>query len=109
MDNAKSIPVRCRQYFSGDNVLDANWVLYLGRHTLETAFLVAAPILIVCIVVGLLVSLFQAVTSLKDMTLSMVPKLFAVGITTVIFGGWMLQVLLKFTNEIFSYIQNYGS
>jgi flagellar biosynthesis protein FliQ len=93
----------------GDNVLDTNWVLFLGRHTLETAFLVSAPILIVCVVVGLLVSLFQAVTSLKDMTLSMVPKLFAVGITAVIFGGWMLQVVLKFTNEIFSYIQGYGS
>ena len=89
--------------------MDANWVLFLGRHTLETAFLVASPILIVCIVVGLLVSLFQAVTSLKDMTLSMVPKLFAVGITAVIFGGWMLQVVMNFTNEIFSYIQNYGS
>jgi len=93
----------------GDIILDANWVLFLGRHTLETAFLIASPILIVCIVVGLLVSLFQAVTSLKDMTLSMVPKLFAVGFTAVIFGGWMLQVLLRFTNEIFSYIQNYGS
>jgi len=89
--------------------MDANWVLFLGRHTLETAFLVSAPILIVCVVVGLLISLFQAVTSLKDMTLSMVPKLFAVGVTAVIFGGWMLQVILKFTNEIFSYIQNYGS
>jgi len=89
--------------------MDANWVLFLGRHTLETAFLVSAPILIVCVLVGLLISLFQAVTSLKDMTLSMVPKLFAVGVTTVISGGWMLQGVLKFTNEIFSYIQNYGS
>ncbi len=89
--------------------MDANWVLFLGRHTLETAFLVSAPILIVCVVVGLLISLFQAVTSLKDMTLTMVPKLFAVGLTAVIFGGWMLQIVLEFTNEIFSYIQGYGS
>lgn len=89
--------------------MDANWVLYLGRHTLETAFMVSAPILIVCVVVGVLVSLFQAVTSLKDMTLSVVPKLFAVGATAVLFGSWMLEVTLKFTNEIFSYIQNYGS
>lgn len=89
--------------------MDANWVLYLGRYTLETAFLVSAPILIVCVVVGLVVSLFQAVTSLKDMTLSMVPKLFAVGITAIICGGWMLEIVLEFTNEIFSYIQNYGS
>jgi len=89
--------------------MDTGWVLYLGRHTLETAFLLSAPILLVCIIVGVIVSLFQAVTSLKDMTLSTVPKLFAVGATAIIFGSWMLQVALKFTNEIFSYIQNYGS
>lgn len=89
--------------------MDTAWVLYIGRHTIETAFLLSAPILGVCIVVGILVSLFQAVTSLKDMTLSTVPKLFAVGVTAIIFGGWMLQVALKFTNEIFSYIQTYGS
>jgi flagellar biosynthetic protein FliQ len=89
--------------------VDANWVLFLGRHTLETAFLVSAPILLVCVVVGLLISLFQAVTSLKDMTLTTVPKLFAVGVTLIIFGSWMLQTALKFTTEIFSYIQNYGS
>jgi flagellar biosynthetic protein FliQ len=91
------------------NAVDANWVLFLGRHTIETAFLISAPILLVCVVVGLLVSLFQAVTSLKDMTLTTVPKLFAVGVTTVVCGSWMLQTVLKFTNEIFSYIQNYGS
>ena len=89
--------------------MDANWVLFLGRHTLETAFLLSAPILGVCVAVGLLISLFQAVTSLKDMTLTTVPKLFAVGVTLVVFGSWMLQTALKFTNEIFSYIQNYGS
>ena len=89
--------------------MNADWVLYLGRHTLETAFLLAAPILIVCIVVGILVALFQAVTSLRDMTLSTVPKIFAVGITALVFGGWMLDVILKFTNEIFSFIQQYGS
>jgi len=89
--------------------VNADWVLYIGRHTLETAFLLAAPILIVCIVVGILVALFQAVTSLRDMTLSTVPKIFAVGITALVFGGWMLDVILKFTNEIFSFIQQYGS
>ena len=89
--------------------MNADWVLYIGRHTLETAFLLAAPILIVCIVVGILVALFQAVTSLRDMTLSTVPKIFAVGITALVFGGWMLDVILKFTNEIFSFIQQYGS
>lgn len=86
--------------------MDAGWVLYLGKHTLETALMVSAPILFVCVAVGLLISLFQAVTSLRDMTLTMVPKLIAVGITALIFGSWMLQVIMRFTIEIFGQIEN---
>lgn len=88
--------------------MDADYILYLGRHTLETAVLIAAPILLVCMLSGLLVSLFQTVTSIRDMTLTMVPKLMAVAITALIFGNWMIQVLLGFTREIFNQIQSYG-
>ena len=68
--------------------MDTNLVIYLGKHTLETALLLAAPILLVCMFSGLIVSLFQTVTSLRDMTLTIVPKLLAVGITALIFGNW---------------------
>ena len=88
--------------------MDTDYVLYLGRHTLETALLLAAPILLVCMFSGLLISLFQTVTSLRDMTLTMVPKLMAVGITALLFGNWMLQVIMGFSLEIFSQIQSYG-
>ena len=88
--------------------MDSSFVLYLGRHTLETALLLATPILLTCMVVGVVVTLFQAVTSIRDMTLTIVPKLLAVGAVTLLFGGWMLQVLLRFTNEIFGYVQNIG-
>ena len=88
--------------------MDANWVLFLGRHTLETAVLLAAPILLVCMVTGLAVSLFQTVTSLRDMTLTMVPKLLAVAVTALLFGNWMMQILIRFTLEIFNQIQSYG-
>ncbi len=88
--------------------MDADYILYLGRHTLETAVLLAAPILLVCMLSGLLVSLFQTVTSIRDMTLTMVPKLMAVAITALMFGNWMIQVLLSFTREIFNQIQSYG-
>ena len=88
--------------------MDSSYVLYLGRHTLETALLLAAPILVTCIVVGLIVTLLQAVTSIRDMTLTIVPKLVAVGIVTLICGGWMLQLVLRFANEIFGHIQNIG-
>ena len=88
--------------------MDTNYVLYLGKHTLETALLLAAPILLVCMFSGLVVSLFQTVTSLKDMTLTIVPKLLAVGFTSLLFGNWMLQVLIRFSYEIFGQIQAYG-
>jgi flagellar biosynthetic protein FliQ len=88
--------------------MDSSYVLYLGRHTLETALLLAAPILVTCIVVGLIVTLLQAVTSIRDMTLTIVPKLVAAGIVTLICGGWMLQLILRFANEIFGHIQNIG-
>ncbi len=88
--------------------MDVDVVLYLGRHTMETALLLAAPILLVCIFTGIVVSLFQTVTSIRDMSLTIAPKLIAVGITSLLFGNWMLQILMKFTTEIFSRIQSYG-
>jgi flagellar biosynthetic protein FliQ len=88
--------------------MDSSFVLYLGRHTLETALLLSAPILLTCLVVGVAITLVQAVTSIRDMTLTIVPKLLAVGAVTMLFGGWTLQVMLRFTMEIFAQMQNVG-
>jgi len=88
--------------------MDSNYVLYLSRRTLETVFLLSAPILLTCIIVGVVVTLLQAVTSIRDMTLSIVPKLLSVGIVVLMCGGWILDVVLRFTNEIFGHIQNIG-
>lgn len=88
--------------------MDSNFVIYLGRQTIETTLLVAAPILLTCVIVGVVVTLFQAVTSVRDMSLTVVPKLMAVGFVTLLFGSWMLGILLKFMNEIFGHIQNIG-
>ena len=86
--------------------MDSNFVLYLGRHTLETALLLSAPILITCMVVGVIITVLQAVTSIRDMTMTIVPKLLAVGVVMLLFGNWTLQVALRFTSEIFTQIQN---
>jgi flagellar biosynthetic protein FliQ len=88
--------------------MGSSFALYLGRHTLEVALMLAAPILLTCMAVGVTVTLLQAVTSIRDMTLTMVPKLLAVGGVILLLGGWSLEVILKFTNEIFSHIQNIG-
>lgn len=86
--------------------MDSNYIIYLGRQTLETALLVSTPILLTCVFVGVVVTLFQAVTSIRDMSLTVVPKLLAVGFVTLLFANWMLGTMLKFTTEIFSHIQN---
>jgi len=88
--------------------MNSSFILYLSRHTLETTLLLSAPILLTCIVVGVVITLFQAVTSIRDMTLTIVPKLVAVGVVMLITGGWTLDVVLRFTTEIFSHIQNIG-
>ena len=88
--------------------MDSDFITYLGRHTLETALIMSAPILGTCLIVGLIVTLLQAVTSMRDMTLTIVPKLIAVGAVSIICANWMLQIILGFSTEIFSYIENIG-
>jgi len=88
--------------------MDGNSVIYLGKQALETALFVSAPILLTCIVVGVLITLFQAVTSIRDMSLTVVPKLIAVGFVTLLTGSWTLEKIVRFTNDIFGYIQNVG-
>lgn len=78
------------------------FVMALGRDALTTVLLVAAPILGLSLVVGLLVSIFQATTQLNEATLSFVPKILAVLLAVVIFGPWMMTVMLQFTNRIFT-------
>ena len=88
--------------------MDSDFVIYLGRQTLEIALIVSTPILLTCMIVGIVVTLLQAVTSIRDMSLTVVPKLIAVGFVTLLFGNWMLSKILAFTTEIFSHIQNIG-
>ncbi len=88
--------------------MDAEFVLYIGRRALETALLLAAPVLLVTLVVGFLVAMLQAVTSIRDMTMGLVVKLACVGITTLICGSWMMQVAVGFAQEIFNHMQSLG-
>jgi len=76
-------------------------ILDLARDSLTLALMMAGPLLAVALIVGLVVSLFQAVTSIQEQTLSFVPKLFAVGITFIILLSWMLQSMMKFTTDLF--------
>lgn len=81
-------------------------VLSIMKDAITTGLTVAAPILIVSIIVGLLISVFQATTQIQEQTLTFVPKLIAVAVIGLVLGGWMLQKLINFTERIFSMISN---
>jgi len=76
-------------------------VLDLARNALVLVLMLAGPLLLVALLVGLLVSVVQAVTSIQEQTLAFVPKLFAVGLTFLILLSWMLQQMMKYTTELF--------
>jgi flagellar biosynthetic protein FliQ len=74
----------------------------LTRHALLVALELALPILLVSLIVGVLVSLFQAVTQIQEMTLTFVPKVLAITATLVVIGPWMLTVIVNFTTGLFA-------
>lgn len=74
------------------------------RDAIITGFKVAAPILFVSILVGLIISIIQAATSINEQTMTFVPKLIIIGVILIVFGGWMLQQMVDFTNRIFEII-----
>lgn len=77
-------------------------IAQIGKDALRTALLVAGPALVVSLVVGLIVSVFQVVTSLQDQTIAFVPKVVAVMLVVAISFPWMLQVMLQFTTRMFT-------
>jgi flagellar biosynthetic protein FliQ len=88
--------------------MNGELILYLGRRTLETALLLAAPVLIVTLVVGFLVAMMQAVTSIRDMTLGLVVKLASVAVTLLVCGSWMLHQLVGFAKDVLCQMQAVG-
>ena len=84
--------------------MDAAQAIDLGRESLWIAVLVAAPLLGVALGVGLLIGIFQAATSIQEMTLSFIPKLAVMVLALVIFGGWQIAVMVDFFQRIFERI-----
>ncbi len=74
---------------------------------IKTAILLSAPMLLSALVVGLLVSLFQSVTQLNEMTMTFIPKMLVVAVALLMFFPWMLQLMIDFINNLFSSIPMY--
>jgi flagellar biosynthetic protein FliQ len=79
-------------------------VITLIQQALEVLVLVAAPLLLTALGVGLLISVFQAATQINEMTLSFIPKLLAMFLVMILAGPWMLATLVDFTRQLLSSI-----
>ncbi|SFV02989.1 flagellar biosynthesis protein FliQ [Pseudoduganella namucuonensis] len=79
-------------------------VLTMGRNAMEVTLMVAAPMLLVALVIGLIVSIFQAATQINEATLSFIPKLVGIFVALVVAGPWMLSVMLDYMRQVFTSI-----
>lgn len=81
--------------------MSSDVVIQLGQEALMMVMLVSAPMLGLGLLVGILVSIFQATTQIQEQTLAFIPKIIAVFIAIVIFGPWMLRILTDYVRNIF--------
>ena len=79
-------------------------VISLLRSSIEVLVLISAPLLLTALVVGLIISVFQAATQINEMTLSFIPKLLAMFAVAVLAGPWMLSMIVDFTKRLLSSI-----
>jgi flagellar biosynthetic protein FliQ len=79
-------------------------VMTIGQQALELTLLVSAPLLLTALVIGLIVSIFQAATQINEMTLSFIPKLVGMFAVLIISGPWMIGILLDYMTRLFSSI-----
>jgi len=87
-------------------ILTPEMIMTIARDTLITSMLLAAPPLGIGLLVGLIISIFQAVTQIQEQTLTFVPKLIAILLSLLIFGPWMLNILTEFTVNILGNLSN---
>ncbi len=82
--------------------MSGDLVIQIGQEALMVVLLVSAPMLGLGLTVGLLVSVFQATTSIQEQTLAFIPKIIAVFVAILIFGPWMLRIMVEFFSGIFT-------
>lgn len=84
-------------------------VLDIGREAIYTIVIVSAPMLLVALIVGLIISIFQTVTSIQEQTLTFVPKILCVFLMMILAGSWMMNTMLEFMTELWSNFSYYTS
>ena len=87
--------------------MSGDLVIQLGQEALMTVLIVATPMLGLGLIVGLMVSVFQATTSIQEQTLAFIPKIIAVFVAILIFGPWMLRIMVEYVTNIFINLPQY--
>ncbi|MBU3948915.1 MAG: flagellar biosynthesis protein FliQ [Proteobacteria bacterium] len=87
--------------------MSPEFVVNLAQEAIKTTILVSMPILLIALVIGLIISIFQAVTQINEMTLTFVPKILAIFLGLIVFGSWMLEHITTFTINTIEQIPNY--
>jgi flagellar biosynthesis protein FliQ len=83
-------------------------VIHLGKKAVETVLLTSAPMLLAAMVIGLVISIFQAATQINEQTMTFIPKIVTVFVTLLIFGPWIMDLLITFTTGVISQIATIG-
>ncbi len=83
-------------------------ILKLAKDTLQVTLMISGPMLIVSLVVGIVVSIAQVVTSIQDMTLSYVPRIIAVFLAFLITFPWIMNILLAFTAQLYGHLDRFA-
>lgn len=82
-------------------------ILDLFTETIIVILMLSAPILLISLIVGFIISVFQATTQIQEQTLSFVPKIIAIFLSLIIFGPWMITIMVEYTERIFLNINLY--
>ena len=82
-------------------------IIQLGQDAMRTTAMLSAPILLTTLVVGLLVSIFQALTQINEATLTFIPKMLVVAVVIVLTGPWMMDVMTSYTVNLFESLPSY--
>lgn len=88
--------------------MSPEFVIDLGRNAVKTVLLISSPMLLSGLIVGLLVSIFQAATQINEQTMTFIPKIVAVLVSLILFAPWIFRLMISFTQNIFQGISLVG-
>ncbi|MDI6574955.1 flagellar biosynthesis protein FliQ [Bacillus subtilis] len=87
--------------------MSSEFVISMAEKAVYVTLMISGPLLAIALLVGLIVSIFQATTQIQEQTLAFIPKIVAVLLALIFFGPWMLSTILSFTTELFSNLNRF--